>query len=132
MRLEWALACRAFGGRGAELDLEGVGVDTFWPADLPADIDFSVVLSLRGSRDEFAEPSPIEAYLLGPNMTRLGDLSFDLGPVEFPGGYPAGWEFRHLHPLAVSLEAESWGQHVLDIYVSTDECAAVFFDVREP
>jgi len=131
VKLDWVLSCRAFSGRGAELDLEGVGVDTFWPGSLPAPIEFAVVLGLRGSRDDFADPVSVEAYLLGPKMASLGDLGFELGPIEFPGGYLPGWEFSYLHPLAISFDANEFGQYSLELYVS-DQRATVFFEVREP
>jgi len=131
MKIDWALSCRAFSGSGSELDLEGVGVDTFWAAELPAEVDFSVILGLRGTREEFGVAHQVDSYLLGPGMTLLGDLGFELGPVDFPSGYLEGWQFRHMHPIVVSFDTETFGEFVLDIYLGSER-ASVFFRVQEP
>lgn len=79
MRVQWAFACRevALSPDGLA-ELQGVQVDSFFVESVPVELTLVVLARVACHQVECGEPSHVVANLLGPAMTPLVSLEFDL------------------------------------------------------
>lgn len=129
MKIVWAEPCREARLREGTVDLDDAGFTTLWVPRLPYRVSFHVVARLRGLQEDFAEPVTVEAYLYGPRMAPIDDLTIEL-PATEPGiEHEPGWEMRIFHVIPLVFRAEEEGWHALELYVE-GEPTPVHFAIR--
>lgn len=117
MRVEWAMACRTLQVAGSDASASGLAIDTLTVEQLPAEIDLVALARVACTEDECGYDHAIEAYLMGPAMSQVVPLLFDLN-IEAPGeDHPPGWEVKIFLPLVIRFTADTEGPHGLDIYI---------------
>lgn len=119
MRLAWAaLALEArTNERERTLDVAGLGIDTFWVAELPEPIEFYLLLYFKGSQEEFerGDSYPVEIALARPGAA-IGDLSFEYVPSGVPENHEEGWEVNEIYSAGVTETFDRLGGFCVDIW----------------
>ena len=129
MKILWAEPCAEARLRGDTVDLYDAGFTTLWVPSLPYRVSFHVVARVRGLQDEFAEPVMLEAYLYGPRMAPIDDLTVEVPPVSPTAEHEPGWEMRIFHVIPLVFEAEEEGWHALELYLEAQP-TPVHFSIR--
>jgi hypothetical protein len=132
LRIEWALACREAEGDGGVADVKGAGIDTLWIESFPSEAALLVLARLAAHEIECGAGTPhrIEGYLLGPGMTVLETLDFEIA-LEARPDHPPGYEVTTLLPLVVVFQAEQEGLHGLELRINNKFQWLVPFTIYE-
>jgi hypothetical protein len=129
MRLDWAIPCMSVNlENGVALSIENACWDSLNVPELPHPIEFVAFARFVGLPGDFAEEADrtVEAYLLGPAMGQVVDISFELPSSEPPPALPAGWEMNWPMPILVQFTAEEAGPYGLDFYIGNKYQKASF------
>ncbi len=120
MRLDWAIPCTAVTVDQAIVTaIENGCFDVISVTGVPCPIEFVALCRFAGLPSDFAEDADrsVEAYLLGPAMGQVVELSFELPSGEPDSTHPEGWEMNAVIPIIVQFTAEAEGAYGLDFYI---------------
>lgn len=120
MRLDWAIPCMSVSLENAvAIAIENACWDYLQVPELPQPIEFVAFCRFAGLPEDFAEEADrtVEAYLLGPAMSQVVEISFELPSAEPAPDHPAGWEMNAPVPVIVQFTAEAVGAYGLDFYI---------------
>lgn len=138
MRLDWAIPCTAVSlNDGIAVVIENACWDFLAVPELPQPVEFTAFARFCGLAEDFREEADrtVEAYLLGPAMGQVVDITFELPSGEPEPDHPEGWEMNAPIPIIVQFTAEEEGAYGLDFYIGGKYQKASFtfrIGVEEP
>lgn len=120
LRINWTIPCQEAGLEDGLVMIRRGGFNRIALAELPSETGFVVAMAIAGLPEDFTEDAPrqCEAYLMGPNLTLLQDLQFELPSCEPDLVHPDGWEIVRPFFVGVRFEAQEVGAHSIDFYVN--------------
>jgi hypothetical protein len=133
--IAWAVSCEEYELRDdGTVDIYAAGFDTFYVEQLPASLDFTILVRLLLVEDEHAE---IDVHVLGPDTVPIGALKYPI--VALPGSnHRPGYLVTQTEAIVLeALPIQSAGVYSVEIYTdpgrSPDEerRRSIFFTVRE-
>lgn len=117
MNIDWAIPCRYAEVHDNLATVVGAGIDTYWVAELPSQLQILIAVRLLATTDELEEGGPHEMThrVRDPHGDLLGELSATL-TFEGEAARPE-WLTGITVPVAVTFEAAEEGTYTLELAV---------------
>jgi hypothetical protein len=116
MRLDWAIPCVSVRiENGIAVSIENACWDFLTVPQVPHAMEFVALARFAGLPADFAEEADrtVEAYLIGPAMGQVVDITFELPSGEPDPTHPEGWEMNAPIKIIVQFTAEEEGAYGL-------------------
>ena len=131
MRLEWAIPCLSVSlQEGLVARVEHACFDQLGVSELPAPIEFIVLVRVLGQVEEFRENAPrdLKIDLKGPVMEELVSVELELPSSDPSPEHPEGWEMNAHIPIVVQFTAEDEGTYTITFEVNEhlQRCSVAF------
>jgi hypothetical protein len=133
VRVDWVVPCRyaETPGDGTATILGG-GTDTFWVAELPAEIAIFLAMRVAGTEDEWRdETHSLSIKLVRPDLAEEVTLSGDLRIEQFSPLKQPGWEAGMLIPALQRWIAREYGLYTLEVFIDDRRQKSVPISIRD-
>jgi hypothetical protein len=119
VRVEWATLCRnaTFSEGASAADIEGANLTTILVEDLPTDVIVTIAALLAAEPDEVGTKFDLILELTNPQGQLALDRTYPYIFDEPEVGHPPGWPVKEFILEFAEFEADTPGNHLVEIRV---------------